>query len=149
LSPEEPYPKQSRLSILISSHRTHWKRSTILIGLFVIYLPIVYQMHLDIIAAHVIDDFYAPGLWWATSGYTLFPIPFDAKWIGSGVFMMFTPLSPLDIWAYHNFVPNIPLRMIWSLMWLTIGLVYIIWPMLGRHERYARPVINQEKSTSS
>jgi len=135
LPAEESHSKQSRLSILISSHKTHWKRSTIVIVLFIIYLPIVYQIHLDIIAAIVVDDYSPPGLYWMTSGYTLFPIPFNVQWIGSFVFMVVTPLSPLDVWAYYNFVPNIPLRVVWSLTWLAIGLVYLIWPLLGKSER--------------
>jgi hypothetical protein len=131
---EESHPKRSRLQVLVSSHRTHWKRSALVIGVFIIYLPIVYQIHLDIIAAYVVDDYNPPGLYWMTSGYSLFPIPFNPQWIGSFVFMMVTPLSPLDVWAYYNFVPNIPLRVIWSLSWSTIGIVYVVWPLLGRFE---------------
>ena len=127
----ETSSKPNILSILLSSHKVHRYRSAFILGLFVIYLPIVYQIHLDILAAWVIIDIVGPGLWWISTGYTLFPIPFNLQWIGSATFLMLTPLSPLDEWAYYNFVPNTLLRAIWSFVWLAIGLAYVIWPLLS------------------
>ena len=122
---------------LIDYHKMHPLRTIAVVVLFIVYLPIVYQIHLDILASWVIvrADMGYPGLWWSSSGYSLFHIPFNLQWIGSGVFPMFTPLSPIEVWAYYNFVPNVARRFIWSLISSIIGLAYIIWPLLARPKK--------------
>lgn len=123
---------------LVTYHKEHPVRFVMVVLLFIIYLPIVYQVHLDILAASVSVDLGGPGLWWISSGYMLFPIPFNFQWIGSATLLMLTPLTPLDTWAYYNFVPNSTLRLIWSFLWAIIGLFYVVWPLIRKRGRYPR-----------
>ena len=119
----------SRRALVFSHLDAHPVWSGIVIALFIVYLPIVYQIHLNLVAARV-------GVWaghysWATMGYSLFPFPFDFKWLGSGVAPAITPLSPIEVYIYTAIYPSIAPRVMWSVLWLAIGITYIIWPLLS------------------
>lgn len=119
----------NRRTRVLAHLRAHPLRSGLVIGLFMIYLPIVYQIHLNLVAARV--GFWAGHYSWATMGYSLFPFPFDFKWLGSGVAPAITPLSYIEVCIYTTFYPSIAPRVMWSVLWLTIGFTYIIWPLLS------------------
>jgi hypothetical protein len=124
------YKVQANRSARILSHlRTHRVASWIIIGLFIVYLPILYQISLNLVAAQVtiIEGRYC----FVNSAPSLFPIPFDAFWIGSAALMMIRPLTPIEIYIYSTFYPSIVPRVMWSILWLTIGITYIIWPLLS------------------
>ena len=69
-------------------------RSVVIIGLFIVYLPIVYQVHLNIVAAQVGTD--ASGYFWNNQRFTLFPLPIDASWISMGYTQAILPLTPME-----------------------------------------------------
>ena len=112
---------------IVANLKAHPTRSAIIIGLFIMYLPIVYQIHLNMVAEAVVTT--AGGYFWPTGGFTLFPIPYDSHWFGVVTFP--TPrLSPIDAYIYSHIYPSIIPRVMWSIMWLTFGILYIISPLL-------------------
>ena len=118
---------------IVANLRAHPIRSGIIIGLFIVYLPIVYQIHLNLVAEAVVTT--AGGYYWMVSGYSLFPLPIDGGWFGSGYLMVVTPLSPMDAYIYSHIYPSIIPRVMWSIMWLTFGILYIISPLLKSSKR--------------
>lgn len=113
---------------IMANLRDHPIISAVVIGLFIVYLPIVYQIHLNLIAVHVGTN--AGGYFWGNQQYQLFPLPIDVTWISMGYTQAIAPLSPMEEYIYTHFYPSIAPRVMWSVMWLTIGIVYIIWPLL-------------------
>jgi len=112
---------------IMANLKAHPTRSAIIIGLFIVYLPIVYQIHLNMVAEAVVTT--AGGYFWYHGGLSLFPIPFDGSWFGAVTFPILR-LTPMDAYVYSHIYPSIIPRVMWSVMWLTIGIVYIIWPLL-------------------
>ena len=113
---------------IVANLKAHPIRSAIIIGLFIVYLPIVYQIHLNMVAAEVITT--AGGYYWPYGLYHLFPIPYDPLWSGGPFLFVQWPLSPIDVYIYTHFYPSIAPRVMWSVMWLTFGIIYIISPLL-------------------
>jgi hypothetical protein len=130
VSIEKAYSTRSdRILLHLQRHRVI---SRFVIIVFIVYLPILYQISLNLVAAKV--GLYSGRYCFATGGYSLFPIPFDPSWGFFGVIMVITPLSPAELYIYMVFYPSIALRVMWSVMWLTIGITYIIWPLLSSPE---------------
>lgn len=129
MSIEQARLPASRRARVLAHLRTHPILSWTFIGVFIVYLPFLYQISLNLVAANVM--LCGGRLCWATSGFWLFPFPFDAKWVGSPVLMMIVPLSPADVYIYTSFCPSIAPRVMWSVLSLTIGFTYIIWPLLS------------------
>ena len=127
MSTEKKHSSTGRLAILISKHKTTPIRSILVLVVFVIYLPFVYQIHLDVLAQRVIE-----GAWWSRRGLYLFPIPFDIKWLP---FVAIFPnhvllqLKFIDRFIYDYFIPNVGLRLLWSALWLLLGLAYVFRPL--------------------
>ena len=125
MSTEKAHSSTGRLAMLIAKHKTTPIMSILVLVVFVIYLPFVYQFHLDILAQLVIEGTLWPGL-----GLYLFPIPFYTGWIGGVLPIHSTPpLSAGDRLIYDYFVPNVGLRLLWSALWLLLGLVYMFRPI--------------------
>ena len=143
MNSEELPVSRSRTDLLLNNLKTHPIRSVIVIGLFIIYLPIMYQIHLNLVAAKVGTT--AGGYYWGTMGYSLFPFPYDASWIGSGVAMAITQLTPIEVYIYTHFYPSIAPRIMWSVVWLTLGITYLIWPLLSSSTT-KETAVSQEKS---
>lgn len=123
----------SNKELIIANLRNHTIRSMIIIGLFIIYLPIVFQIHLNLVATKVTMS--AGMYYWRVTGCYLSPIPFDYSWfgvIGSPAYMQ---LTPLEIFVYTYFYPSLFARVMWSIMWLTFGILYIISPLLKSRDK--------------
>jgi len=126
MSTGKKHSSTGRLVILIAKHKTTLIRSILVLVVFVIYLPFVYQIHLDILAQLVIYDAL-----WPSQGLYLFPIPVDLKWFPFTAYTLMyvtPPLSIGDRLIYDYFVPNVGLRLLWSALWLLLGLAYISAP---------------------
>ena len=127
MSTGKKHSSTGRLVILIAKHKTTPIRSILVLVVFVIYLPFVYQIHLDFLAQHIIE-----GVLWPGPGCHLFPIPFCITWIPFvAVTLMHStpPLSAGDRFIYDYFIPNVGLRLLWSALWLLLGLVYMFRPI--------------------
>ncbi len=128
MSTGKKHSSTGRLVILIAKHKTTPIRSILVLVVFVIYLPFVYQIHLDILAQYVIN-----GALWPSSGHCLFPIPFSITWtpLATNISMPIAPqLSAGDRFIYDYFIPNVGLRLLWSALWLLLGLAYIFRPII-------------------
>ncbi|TFH04529.1 MAG: hypothetical protein E4H14_14530 [Candidatus Thorarchaeota archaeon] len=119
---------RSRIELISANLRNHPITSMIIIGLFIVYLPFVYQIHLDMIAAKV--NTIAGMYMWRYTGCSLFPIPVDYSWFGVVAGSAYTQLSPIEGFIYTYFYLSLFARVIWSVMWLTFGIIYIINPLL-------------------
>jgi len=75
MSTEKAHSSTGWLAALIAKHKTTPRTSILVLVVFVIYLPFVYQIHMDILAQHVIN-----GALWPSRGHCLFPIPFSIEW---------------------------------------------------------------------
>jgi len=117
----------SRYDLILTSLKTHPIRSAIIIGLFIVYLPFLYQVSLNLVAEQVVVT--AGGYFWYHGGLSLFPIPFDGSWFGAVTFPILR-LTPMDAYVYSHIYPSIAPRLMWSVMWLTFGIIYIINPLL-------------------
>jgi hypothetical protein len=78
---------------------------------------------------HVQED--ADGYYWGSRGLTLFPFPYFPQPPPTDIIVVVTPLTPIEVYIYTAFYPNIALRVMWSVLWLAIGITYIIWPLLS------------------
>lgn len=123
----------SRTGVIIDNLKTHPIRSVILIALFIVYLPIVYQMHLNLVAAKVSPS--AGIYYWNITGCSLFPIPLDYSWFFIEPEPAFMQLSPMDTFIYTYFYPSFFARVMWSVLWLTFGVLYIINPLLKSKDK--------------
>jgi len=119
---------RSRMERIIANLKGHPVRSVIIIGLFIVYLPIVYQIHLNMVAAKV--SVSAGMYYWRFTGCSFFPIPIDYAWLGVVPEAAYMQLAPFDVFIYTRFYPSIIPRVMWSVLWLTLGIVYIINPLL-------------------
>jgi len=129
LKSDEDIPSlRSRIESILTNLKAHPIRSVIIIGLFIVYLPIVYQMHLNAVAARVSPS--AGMYYWNFTGCSLFPIPIDYSWFFVEPGPAFMQLSPMDTFIYTYFYPSLFARVMWSVMWLTFGIIYIISPSL-------------------
>ena len=108
--------------------KAHPTRSLIIIGLFIVYLPIAYQIILNLVAAQVMAD--AGGYYWTHWGHSLFPFPIDPLRLGPALMPSNQRLIPIEVYIYTHFYPSIISRLMWSVMWLTFGILYIINPLL-------------------
>lgn len=128
--PQEACPSsfRSKMSMIFANLRHHPIRSVIIIGLFIVYLPFVYQIHLNLVAMKVSE--IAGMYFWHYTGCFFFPIPIDYTWFGIRVNIALMQLAPLDVFIYTYFYPRILPRVMWSVMWLTFGIIYIINPLL-------------------
>ena len=127
MSTGKEYSSTGRLAILIAKHKTTPRTSILVLVVFVIYLPFVYQIHLDMLAHLVIYDAL-----WPYQGLYLFPIPVDLYWFPFTAYTMLLVTPPLSIGdriIYDYFVPNVGLRLSWSALWLLLGLAYIFRPI--------------------
>ncbi|MHA1424198.1 MAG: hypothetical protein ACTSSD_19140 [Candidatus Thorarchaeota archaeon] len=123
----------SRYDLILTSLKAHPIRSVIIVGLFIVYLPIVYQIHLNLVAATVWTT--AGGYFWTSGGLSLFPIPYDATWFGSAVTFPILRLTPMEAYVYSHIYPSIIPRVMWSVMWLTFGIIYIVSPLLKSKDK--------------
>ncbi|MHA1663078.1 MAG: hypothetical protein ACTSVR_07465 [Candidatus Thorarchaeota archaeon] len=119
---------RSRIELIVANLKDHPIRSMMIIGLFIIYLPIVYQIHLNIVATKV--SVSAGMYFWNLSGCSLGPIPFDYSWFGVVSRPAYMQLTPIDVFIYTFFYPSMFARVMWSVLWLTFGIFYIISPLL-------------------
>ena len=127
MSTGKEHSSTGRLAILIAKHKTTPRTSILVLVVFVIYLPFVYQIHLDILAQLVIYDAL-----WPSQGLYLFPIPINMRWFPFTAYTMMyvtPPLSIGDRLIYDYFVPNVGLRLLWSVLWLLLGLAYSFRPL--------------------
>ena len=127
MSTEEAHSSTGWLATLIAKHKTTPGISILVLVVFVIYLPFVYQIHLDILAQRVIYDAL-----WPCQGLYLFPIPINMHWFPFTAYTMMIVTPPLSIGdrlIYDYFVPNVGLRVLWSALWLLLGLAYIFRPI--------------------
>ena len=120
--------KTGRRERVWANLKAHTIRSMIIIGLFIVYLPIVYQINMNMVAESVVTT--AGGYYWPAGSFYLFPIPYFSAWFGGPTLMAITPLSPMDAYIYSHIYPSIIPRVMWSVMWLTFGILYIISPLL-------------------
>jgi len=127
-SEEEMPVLRSRIEAILTNLKTHPIRSIIIIALFIVYLPIVYQMHLDAVAARVSPS--AGMYYWNFTGCSLFPIPIDYSWFFIEPWHASVQLSPMDTFIYRYFYPSLFARVMWSIMWLTFGILDIVSPLL-------------------
>ena len=129
-TPQEPtIPSfRDRIDLIIANLKDHPITSVIIIGLFIVYLPFVYQIHLDMVAAKV--NTIAGMYMWRYTGCALFPIPVDYSWFGVVAGSAYTQLSPIEGFIYTFFYTSPFARVMWSVMWLTFGIIYIINPLL-------------------
>jgi len=126
---EEGIPTfRSRIEAILANLKDHPIRSVIIIGLFIVYLPIVYQIHLDAVAARVSPS--AGIYYWNFTGCSLFPIPLDYSWFFVEPWPASAHLSLMDSFIYRYFYPSLFARVMWSVMWLTFGILYIVSPLL-------------------
>jgi hypothetical protein len=119
---------RSRKELILANLKDHPIRSMIIIGLFIVYLPIVYQIHLNMVVPKV--SVSADMHFWTVTGCSLGPIPFDFTWLGVVGQLAYMQLTPLEVFIYTYFYPSLFARVMWSVMWLTFGLIYIISPLL-------------------
>lgn len=119
---------RSRIELIMANLKNHPIRSVIIIGLFIVYLPIIYQIHLNMVAAKV--SVSAGMYFWNFTGCSFFPIPIDSTWLGVVTEPAYMQLTPFDVFIYTFFYPSLLARVMWSVMWLTFGLIYIISPLL-------------------
>jgi hypothetical protein len=127
MSTEKTHPSIGRLAILIAKHRTTPILSILVLVVFLIYLPFVYQIHLDVVAQYVIYDAL-----WPCQGLYLFPIPINMRWLPFVAYIPVYVTPPLrvgDRLIYDYFIPNVGLRLLWSALWLLLGLAYIFRPI--------------------
>lgn len=129
MSTEELLTLRSKKDLLLINLKAHSIRSMIIIGLFIIYLPIVYQVHMNLVAEKV--GATAGGYFWGNGGYSLFPFPFNPQWLGSAVMPFNQRLSPIEVYIYTHIYPSIVPRVMWFVVWLTLGITYLIWPLLS------------------
>ena len=123
---------RSRMELIIANLKGHPVRSVIILGLFIVYLPIIYQIHLNMVAAKVI---VSAGIYrWGYTGYSFFPIPIDYSWFGVVAESAYMQLTPFDAFIYSYFYPSIIPRVMWSVLWPTLGIIYIINPLLKSRE---------------
>ncbi|MHA1137957.1 MAG: hypothetical protein ACTSSE_15865 [Candidatus Thorarchaeota archaeon] len=127
---QEPTTRSLRngIDLILANLKHHPIRSVLIIGIFIVYLPFVYQIHLDMVAAKVTVS--AGMYFWELTGYTLGPIPVDYTWFGVAGGPAYMQLTPLEVFIYTFFYPSLFARVMWSVMWLTFGLIYIISPLL-------------------
>jgi hypothetical protein len=122
------YVFRSRVELIVANLRKHPIRSMIIIGLFIVYLPFIYQIHLNMVAVKVS---VSEGLYlWRVTGCYLGPIPFDYAWFGVVPSTAYVRLTPVEVFFYSYFIPSLFARVMWSVMWFTIGILYIISPLL-------------------
>jgi len=119
---------RNRIELILANLGAHPIRSVIVIGLFIVYLSIVYQMHLNVVAAKVNPS--AGMYYWNLTGYSLFPIPIDCSWFFIEPSAAFMQLSPMDTFIYTYFYSSLFARVMWSIMWLTFGVLYIVSSLL-------------------
>jgi hypothetical protein len=119
---------RSRMELIIANLKDHPVRSVIIIGLFIVYLPIVYQIHLNMVATKV--SVSGSMYFWRFTGCSFFPIPVDYAWLGVVTDAAYIQLAPFDVFIYTRFYPSIAPRVMWSILWLTLGIIYIISPLL-------------------
>ena len=127
MSTEKAYSSTDWFATLIAKHKTTPRTSILVLVVFVIYLPFVYQIHLDILAQLVIYDAL-----WPSQGLYLFPIPINMRWFPFTAYTLMyvtPPLSIGDRLIYDYFIPNVGLRLLWSALWLLLGLAYIFRPI--------------------
>lgn len=132
---QEPYPRtfHNKMSMILTNLKGHPIRSMIIIGLFIVYLPFVYQIHLNLVAAKV--SLIAGMYFWRHTGCSLFPIPIDYTWFGILAYTALIQLAPLDAFVYRYFYPSSFARIMWSVLWLTFGILYLISPLLKSKEK--------------
>jgi hypothetical protein len=133
-TPQEPtiLSFRDRIDLIIANLKDHPITSVIIIGLFIVYLPFVYQIHLDMVAAKV--NTIAGMYLWRYTGCSLFPIPVDYSWLGVAAGASYAQISPIEGFIYTYFYPSLFARVMWSVMWLTLGIIYLIWPLLSFKE---------------
>ena len=132
-SEEGIHSLRSRIELILTNLKTHPIRSVAIIGLFIVYLPIVYQVHLNAVAARVSAS--AGMYYWNFTGCSLFPIPIDYSWFFVEPWTALMQLSPMDTFIYRYFYPSQIARVMWSIMWLTFGVLYIISPLLKSKDK--------------
>ena len=132
-SEEEIQSFRSRIELIVTFLKAHPIRSVVIIGLFIVYLPIVYQVQLNAVAARVSPS--AGMYYWHSTGCSLFPIPIDYSWFFVEPWTALMQLSPMDTFIYRYFYPSLIARVMWSIMWLTFGLLYIISPLLKSKDK--------------
>ena len=124
---------RSRIEMIMTNLKDHPIISVIIIGLFIVYLPFVYQTHLNMVAAKV--NTIAGMHMWRFTGCSLFPIPVDYSWFGVAAGTAYTQLTPIEGFIYTFFYPSLFARVMWSVMWLTFGILYIINPLLKSKDK--------------
>ena len=124
---------RNRVELIVANLENHPIRSVIIIGLFIVYLPIVYQIHLNLVAAKVIVS--AGRCYWEFTGCSFFPIPIDYAWFGVVAESAHMQLASFDAFIYSYFYPSIIPRVMWSVLWLTFGMFYIISPLLKSKDK--------------
>lgn len=67
------------------------------------------------------------GLTWTSSGYSLFPIPFNLLSLGYVVTPVFYHLNALDMFIYVVFIG----QWFW-VAWMSLGILYIMMPLVRR-----------------
>lgn len=123
---------RNRRELIIANLKDYPIRSVIIIGLFIVYLPIIYQIHLNLVAAKVSAS--AGMYYWNFTGCSFFPIPVDYAWLGVVAEVGNMRLAPFDVFIYTRFYPSTIPRVMWSVLWLTLGIIYIINPLLKSRE---------------
>ena len=105
---------------LIGSHRDSVvKRSTVL--LLILYLSAMVN-----VGRFVSGDIWN-GLFWTSSGFSLFPIPINYLSLGYGNAPVFTQMNPFDIFIYVIFIE----QWFW-VVWMFLGVLYIMMPLVRR-----------------
>ena len=123
---------RSGRELIIANLKDHPIRSLIIISLFIVYLPIIYQIHLNLVAVKVSAS--AGMYYWRSTGCSFFPIPIDYAWLGVVPEAAYQQLAPFDVFIYTRFYPSIIPRVMWSVLWPTLGIIYIINPLLKSRE---------------
>ena len=97
----------------------------------------------DLSSLRVPDSY---GYSWPSRGHCLFPIPFSIEWtpLATNISMPIAPqLSTGDRFIHDYFIPNVGLRLLWSALWLLLGLAYIfrpLFPSLRSRDSQSSPV---------
>ena len=137
----------SKKELIVSNLINHPIRSMIIIVLFIIYLPIVYQIHLNLVATKVTMS--AGMYFWRVTGCYLSPIPFDYSWLGVIGGPAYKQLTPLEVFVYTYFYPSLFARVMWSIMWLMFGIIYIISPLLKSRDKVLKRIRGKPSFSNS
>jgi len=99
----------------------------LLLVALVIYQSNAYLDRIEYVAQFVEGDMET-GLTWPNSRCALFPFPRDPLAPGIPDWTE-TPLNPVDTFIYAFIVGNLAFRVSWTIIWIGIGLLIVLWPL--------------------